>query len=51
MVKKTLKYSDLSTVLVNYKVRRKDKQSSSKTTTAEAMTATRMSSNHRKVKG
>ena len=36
--KQILNYSDVSASLVNYEVRRKDKQSSSKSTTVEAMT-------------
>jgi len=36
---------------MNYEVRRKDKQFSFKSTTAEAMTARGMSSNHRKGNG
>jgi len=36
--KQTLNYSDVLAVLVNYEVRRKDKQSSSKSTSSEALT-------------
>jgi len=46
-----LNYSDVPTALVNYEVRRKDKQFSSKSTLAEAMTARGMCSNHRKGNG
>ena len=35
--KQTLNYSDVSAALVNYEVRRKDKQSSSNGTSAEAL--------------
>ena len=42
--------SDVSATLVNYKVRRKDKQSPSSSTTAKAMTAGKMSFNHQKGK-
>ena len=48
--KQILNYSDVSTAFMNYEVRRKDKQSSSKSTTTEAMTAREMSSNHKKGK-
>ena len=48
--KQTLNYSDVSAALVNYKVRRKDKQSFFKSTIAEAMTTRGMSFNHRKGK-
>ena len=48
--KQILNYSDVSIALVSYEVRRKDKQSSSSSTTIEAMTARGMSSNHRKGK-
>ena len=37
-IKQTLNYSGVSAALVNYEVRRKDKQSSSKSTSAEALT-------------
>ena len=40
----------MSAALVNYKVRRKDKQSSSNSTTAETMTAREMGFNHWKGK-
>ena len=46
--KQSLKYSDVSAALVNYKVRKKDKQSSSSSTTSEVMTARGMCFNHRK---
>ena len=36
--KQTLKYSDVSAALVNYEVRKKNKQSSSKSDSAEALT-------------
>jgi len=36
--KQTINYSNVSAILINYKVRRKNKQSSSNGTTAEAMT-------------
>jgi len=42
--KQTLNYSDVSATLVNYEVRRKDKQSSSKSTLAEALTVSGRSS-------
>jgi len=38
---KTLKYSDVSSALINYEVRRKDKQSSSKSTSAEALSSSK----------
>ena len=41
----------MSAALVNHEVRRKDKQSSSSSTTAEAVTARGMGSNHWKGKG
>ena len=41
--KQTLNYSDMSASLVNYEVRKKNKQSSSNGTTSEAMTARGMS--------
>ena len=41
----------MSTALVNYEVRSKDKQTSSKNTTTEAMTTRGMGSNYRKGKG
>jgi len=46
--KQSLNYSNVSAAFVNYKVRRKDKQSSSSSIIAEVMTARGMSSNHRK---
>ena len=48
--KQTFRYSDVSSALVNYEVRRKDNKSSSKSTAAEAITVREMSSNHRKDK-
>ena len=48
--KQTLNYSDVSTALINYKVRRKDKQSSSNETLAEALMVKGRGSN-RKIKG
>jgi len=48
--KQTLNYSDVSATLVNYEVRRKDKQSSSKSTLAEALTV-RGRSSSKKGKG
>ena len=42
-VKQTLYYINVSIALVNYEVRRKDKQSCSKSTSAEALTVRRMS--------
>ena len=44
--KQTLNYSYVSAALVNYEVRRNDKQFSSNSTTAEAMTARVMGPNH-----
>ena len=35
--KQSLKYNDISAALINYEVRRKDKQSSSSSTSAEAL--------------
>ena len=49
-VKQTLNYSDMSAALVNYEARRKDKQSSSNDTSAEALTVRGRGSN-RKGKG
>ena len=46
--KQSLNYSNVSAAFVNYKVRRKDKLSSSSSIIAEVMTARGMSSNHRK---
>jgi len=51
MVKKILNYSNVSAALVNYKVRKKNKQSSSNDTTIEVMTARGMGPNHKKDKG
>ena len=48
--RQSLNYNDVSVALVNYEVRRKDKQSSSKSTTAEAITAREIGSNHKKGK-
>ena len=47
--KASLSYNDLSAALVNHKVRRKDKESSSSSTT-EALTAREIGSNHQKGK-
>ena len=49
--KQSLNYNDVSAALVNYEVRRKDKQSSTSSTITEAMTTRRMGSNYRKGKG
>ena len=49
--KQTFNYSDVSSALVNYEVRRKNKQFSSNSTTAKAVTARGMGPNHRKDKG
>jgi len=43
--KQTLNYSDVSAALINYEVRRKDKQSSSNGTSAEALTVRGKDSN------
>ena len=43
--KQTLNYNDVSAALVNYEVRRKDKQSSSKSDSAEVLTIRGRSSN------
>ena len=48
--KSSLSYNDVSTALVNHEVRRKDKTSSSSSTTAEALTAKGIDFNHRKGK-
>ena len=48
--KSSLSYNDVPTALVNHKVRRKDKVSSSNSTTLEALTARGMSFNHQKRK-
>jgi len=42
--KQTLNYSDLSAALINYEVRRKNKQSSSNSNSAEALTVSGRSS-------
>ena len=49
--KQSLNNSDVSDAFVNYKVRRKDKQSTSSSTKAKAITAREMSSNYLKGKG
>ena len=49
--KQSLNYSDVLVALVNYEVRKKDKQFSSNSTTTEVMTVRGMSFNHRKGKG
>ena len=49
--KQSLNYGDMSAALVDYKVRRKDKQYFSSSTTAEAMIVRGMGLNHRKDKG
>ena len=45
--KQTLNYSDASTALINYEVRRKDKHSSSNGISAEALTVRGKSSNRK----
>ena len=49
--KQTFRYSDVSSALVNYEVRKKNNKSSSKSTAVEAITVREMGSNHRKDKG
>jgi len=49
--KQSLCYSDVSTALVNHEVRRKDKESSFSSVTAEALTARGTGFSHRKGKG
>ena len=49
--KSSLSYSKVSVDLMNYEVRKKDKESSSSSTTAEALTAKEISFNRRKVNG
>ena len=48
--KQSLSYSDVLVALVNYKVRRKDTKSSFNSTSAEALTARGVGSNHKKDK-
>ena len=48
--KQSLNCSDVSSTLMNQELTRKDKQCSSSSTTAEAMTTRGMGSNHRKGK-
>jgi len=48
--KASLSYNDVSAALVNYDMRRKDKESFSSSTKAEVLTARGMDSNHRKGK-
>jgi len=49
--KASLSYNDVSTALVNHEVRRKDKKSSSSSTTVEALIARGIFFNHQKCKG
>ena len=49
--KQSLNYNDVLAALVNYKVRRKDKQSSFNGTIAKVVIGRRMCSNYRKAKG
>jgi len=50
-IKSLLSYYDMLAALMNHEIRRKDKASSSNSTTAEALTVRRVGSNHKKGKG